>query len=1231
MANRGFTMPHLARAPLGDATTRVNNAPPPPKLAKHDRVQDPEPNPLRAHPTNTSSRKASRPGPAPSSTVKGPDTRGPGVTSRQSSRLSKDPSDTDKRNSQASNSSGTSSSKRKTHIGPWHLGSTLGKGTAARVRQARHSVTNELVAVKILSKNHCHMSQAGSLAELDKWDRSREEYTKENHMPLAIEREVALLKLIDHPNIVKLYDIWENRSEIYLVLEFMERGDLYNYINTQGPLPEVQTMFFFRQLLSAMEYVHSFNICHRDLKPENILLKSNGQLKIADFGMSALQQSPTHTLKTACGSPHYAAPEVVTHTRYRGDLVDVWSLGVIFYACLCGRLPFDHPVQAVMLEQARRAKYSLPDFVSPGARKLLHRMLQPDPKNRITTKRIWQLPFVCSYDELDDLNDGVDLIESRKEMKCNQVPVEDLDMQILRQLKAMWHTFSEKDLAMKLTNSEPNDQKLFYWLLFDYREKQLENFDSGLSYSASDYHHLRPANWKKKFTTVQFPAQYGRTASRFTVISNVATDASGEAIETATDGGTTVKSYDPYKSSLVMGGDPPSHANIIVHRNGSVARDSTRASGLQARRNRSIRSTSTYASRASRGTRRIPPPTELRASRRSVSSIKSAEGSPYQRPASRPKRGVDFSSIHKRPMNGQREQTHRPPASIACDDKTYERDCASPTSPAKRTRTSTNSRGRARAGTKSMANIPRDKNDNIRWNEELRHFSRSIAKDCDEAFNSSLLSAPSYLESSPFAPSIPADARSLSVSLATPATPTPTAASARDPKVSSRPWDARPLPPVPPPTDSVLREIKAGKRRAELMRDDPDESPGHVEKIFTHLNTLSRVDLSSPREDADRRHVSAPIYSQYSTRWGRDKIQLPAITEGQREDSLGGGREPSRVVSAPVQSSSALRDMQAGADLDYLAQQKETIRFVQSPSTKAPAPVPRAKLSRYPQTRQDLDLRQQYTLNESPAQVSEDPTAPTKDTAAVGIKKKSSWFKRSSKSKEDIVKSDSKQGSTSDLLTHTDTNSSTGRPAQPEKKKSFNIAFWRHSKDETEMRMSLGGPEYDDSPSADAVRMFSHPQRPPREKRMKQPAENRNIEPQQSWLARLFRVKPATKHLCFAISKRRARQEIAILLKEWRQHGIKDLQVDKARNIVFARVGKHNVLHIKEVSFAAEIMTVIEHGKHHPLSIVRFTQEKGAASSFHKVMKAVHDEFTSRHLLVINKQRAKMMVKTLYA
>lgn len=209
MADRGGSKTRIRRAPLGDATDRIVNASPQ-KPGKHSGPQDSKPNPLRAHPISVASTKTHlKKGTALASSTL--------VSSVKSHAKPPAPVDTAYKNSrfsQISTSSSASNGNRKTHIGPWQLGRTLGKGSAARVRLARHTTTQDVVAVKILAKDMTQITTAGSMAELDKWDRTRDEFNAQRQIPLSIEREVAVLKLIDHPHIVKLHDIWENRAEM---------------------------------------------------------------------------------------------------------------------------------------------------------------------------------------------------------------------------------------------------------------------------------------------------------------------------------------------------------------------------------------------------------------------------------------------------------------------------------------------------------------------------------------------------------------------------------------------------------------------------------------------------------------------------------------------------------------------------------------------------------------------------------------------------------------------------------------------------------------------------------------------------------------------------------------------------------------------------------------------------------------------------------------------------------
>ncbi|KAI1755765.1 hypothetical protein F4782DRAFT_367679 [Xylaria castorea] len=1243
MADRGGSKTRIRRAPLGDATDRIVNASPQ-KPGKHSRPPKPEPNPLRAHPTSVASTKPpGQKGTTWSSSSLNPNpkrqTRPSNADPRVSSCLGAPTPGaketyTDNRFSQISTSSGASGGNRKTHIGPWQLGKTLGKGSAARVRLARHHTTQDVVAVKILAKNMTQLTAAGSMAELDKWDRTRDEFNSQRQMPLSIEREVAVLKLIDHPHIVKLHDIWENRAEIYLVLEYMDGGDMFSYINECGPLPEFEMVGYLRQILTALEYVHSFNICHRDLKPENILMMSNGVVKIADFGMAAIQQSPNHALRTSCGSPHYAAPELITRTRYQGDKVDIWSMGCLLYATLCRRLPFDDPDGDVprLLAKAKKGVYSVPDFLSREARDLIARMLTVDPVKRIPIRKIWQHPLIRKYDDLDDLGDGSQVLGSRASDRSKPVPPEELDLQILRQLKSMWHTFSEKQIAMYLTNTQPNDQKLFYWLLLSYREKELENYDADLTYSPSDYHHLRPANWKKKITTAQFPSRYGRTPSRFTVISTVPTDGSIEEAGDVTDGGTTIVSYDPYKSSKIMGNIYASHAKIVVHRNGSIANNSNRSSNSRHGRSESFRSTSTH-SRQARSGRRITAPAAMRASRQSLGSIQSGESIPYTRPASRRKRGVNFP--HVRMQSGSQRGAARAPASVAGDDPTNEYGYNPPVFSVGDSKLSKNLNGRSRAGTQPTMNVSQTYQDSTHWNEEVREFSHSIARDCDDAFNSSLLDPESYLDNTLDEAPDSTDATQLSIISAA---PTPAPSGKNNVRRGDHPWDHRPLPPTPSTTASEIATAK----KITGERYHHSNTPAHTNRGVSQLNGVAPGRTSIVEEEAKRRVASVPIYSQCSTQWGRDKIPLPSINEKSKEDNNCNAGNRYRIVSAPVwyaKAGSAQVDDTTG--LKYLSQHDNTIRIVNSPSTKPHTEVEAAEItntrkhvsrgvSAYSGSKQEFNLRQRY-MSDEPASFSADAQeALSKDLPkSNATKKKASWFKRGSKDQDDVFNTEGESTSIqTKRLTYASTNSSTD-PVVPAKKKSFNLAFWRNDKNQSEARMSQAGSEADDERTSKPAHMFSNPVRPPYNSKGGDQTTMRNIEPQQNWLARLFRVKPATKYLCFSISRRRARQETAILLREWRQYGIRDVEVDKGRNIVFARIGRPNYLNLKEVAFAAEIMTVIEHGKRNQLCIARFTQERGAASSFHKVVDTMSSMFKDRNLLVVEKRKIKMMIKTL--
>src|SRR5882762_3669006 len=194
-----------------------------------------------------------------------------------------------------------------------------------------------------------------------------------------------MMKLMNHPNIMRIYDVYEGDKELYLVLEYVEGGELFDFLVNRGKLPPLDALAYFKQIIYGLNYAHAFSIIHRDLKPENVLIHSLNPplIKIADWGMAAFAP-PELQLETSCGSPHYASPEIVNGSKYEGNATDIWSCGVILYALLTGRLPFDDKNVRTLLLKVKLGKYDMPTNVDPLAKNLLARMLVVDVNRRIT-------------------------------------------------------------------------------------------------------------------------------------------------------------------------------------------------------------------------------------------------------------------------------------------------------------------------------------------------------------------------------------------------------------------------------------------------------------------------------------------------------------------------------------------------------------------------------------------------------------------------------------------------------------------------------------------------------------------------------------------------------------------------------------------------------------------------------------------------------------------------------
>lgn len=261
-------------------------------------------------------------------------------------------------------------------LGHYLLGRTLGEGTFGKVKLARHLLTGERVAVKILEK-----AKIVEVADVER-----------------VAREVQILKTIRHPHVVQLYEIIETPGQLYLVMEYAGGGELFDLIVRRGRLSERQACTIFHQIIAGVERVHALNIVHRDLKPENLLLDEVGYIKIADFGLGNIFHDG-QLLKTACGSPCYAPPEMVAGHRYVPQMCDLWSCGVILFAMVAGYLPFEDPNTAALYRKIMAADYSPPNYISSAVRELIAGLLTVDPRQRFTIEQVRAHRWYCQMPE----------------------------------------------------------------------------------------------------------------------------------------------------------------------------------------------------------------------------------------------------------------------------------------------------------------------------------------------------------------------------------------------------------------------------------------------------------------------------------------------------------------------------------------------------------------------------------------------------------------------------------------------------------------------------------------------------------------------------------------------------------------------------------------------------------------------------------------------------------------
>ena len=327
----------------------------------------------------------------------------------------------------------------------YKLGRKIGEGMFSTVKIGEHSLTNEQVAIKILEKTKISSVE----------DKER------------INREITVLKKVNHLNIVKLYQVVETKFIIYLIQEYIQGKEFIEYLTKKGKLKESDACKFFHQIISGLEYLHQCGIAHRDFKPENILLANNSQqLKIIDFGLSNIYKKGK-LLKTSCGSPCYVPPEMVKEQSYNGALSDIWSAGVILYLMLCGKLPFYDDDNQILYEKILAGKYEEPSYLSKDAKDLLKKILEIDPKKRINFEGIKSHPWFSLIDKKYGMHTGININE-------DIIPV---DEEILEKMEKLGLN-NKVEIRYNLIKNYHNKLTSVYYLLL---KQKIEKYQKSVS------------------------------------------------------------------------------------------------------------------------------------------------------------------------------------------------------------------------------------------------------------------------------------------------------------------------------------------------------------------------------------------------------------------------------------------------------------------------------------------------------------------------------------------------------------------------------------------------------------------------------------------------------------------------------------------------------------------------------------------------------------------------------
>jgi BR serine/threonine kinase len=364
-------------------------------------------------------------------------------------------------------------------VGSYILDKTLGLGATGKVKLARHSKTGMKVGVKIIRKDLF--------------------YDKPS-LRIKVQREISVMKLMFHPHVIKIFDVLEDSRYLFLILEYAGRGELFNFLLEKRRIHNKEALVFFQQLITGLDYCHNHRICHRDLKLENILLDFDYNIKIADFGMASLS-IPDSMLKTFCGSPHYASPEVVSNEPYNGIKADIWSCGIILFALLTGKLPFDEENENIrkLFNKIRFEPAKIPKTISIDCRELIRSLLTIDPEKRITIDKIKN----NSWFKSSPLPESCRIPTQNISMASVQNPVFNPDPEIINFLLPLQLVKDRKTLCGILSTRKPSFVRVLYRQL-EWRRMKMDSLkDDKIQEAIQRRKKLIKAGKKENFESIK--------------------------------------------------------------------------------------------------------------------------------------------------------------------------------------------------------------------------------------------------------------------------------------------------------------------------------------------------------------------------------------------------------------------------------------------------------------------------------------------------------------------------------------------------------------------------------------------------------------------------------------------------------------------------------------------------------------------------------------------------------